>query len=146
MCELAAAAWPPAASELLTRRPAPLWIQHPQLGAFSIVLADDLATGAPDPETLMIRARCREHLDLLQLAHPALSEYPVLESDPFLDYRFRLIAPKAVAATALAEVVQAMDYRNVKDCAHRHEAQVGAPFAKALHRIWETLRRIQPSA
>lgn len=120
-----------------------MWIQHPQLGAFSLVLADKLDEAGADPDTLMIRGRSQQHLALLQAAHPVLAAFPIQESRPELDYRYRLVVPKAAAAQAVSEMVAAVDYRNVKSTAHANESKVGAPFVHALHQIWGALLAVQ---
>lgn len=116
-----------------------MWIQHPELGAFSIVLADD-NRGQPDPDLLMIRARRREHLVLLQCK--GLAGRKIIENAG-TDYRWRIIVEKEAFAVAMADLVRQLDYRNVKSRAHREEAKVGKGFVSALHRIWATLHEIQ---
>ncbi len=120
-----------------------MWIQHPKLGAFSLVLADDQVEGGADPDTVMIRGRSQQHLALLQAAHPALAAFPIQESRPELDYRYRLVVPKVAAAQAVAQMVTAVDYRNVKSTAHANESKVGATFVHALHQIWSALLAVQ---
>ncbi len=120
-----------------------MWIQHPKLGAFSIVLADDLASGKPDPEVVMIRARREEHLRLLQGACPSLAAQEVIKSPPGHDYAWRIVAPKGALVEALAALGGGLDYRNVKGAAHKAEDAVGRRFVDALHQIWTTLHGIQ---
>ena len=119
-----------------------MWIQHPDLGAFSIVLADDFNTGQPDPTRLMIRARRREHLQLLQERCGGLAEVEIIETAG-TDYRWRLIAEKAAFGNAVAEIVGEIDYRNMKARAQTRETDVGGGFVAALHRIWSVLKAIQ---
>jgi len=118
-----------------------MWIQHPKLGAFSIVLADDLATGKPDPDVVMIRARREEHLQLLRAACPSLAVQEIIESPPRHDYAWRIIAPKDGLVEALAALGGGLDYRNVKGAAHDAERLVGRPYVDSLHQIWAALRR-----
>lgn len=120
-----------------------MWIQHPRLGAFSVVLADDQLTHRPDPDLVMIRARRVEHLRLLQAACPSLADCEIIESGPHHDYAFRIIAPKTSFVEALSVLGTGLDYRNVKNTAHKAEAQVGSKFVSALHRIWSALHAIQ---
>ena len=120
-----------------------MWIQSPNIGAFSVVLADDLETGRPDPTTAMIRARCRAHLELLQSAHPVLASRDILQGPPHLDYRWRLICPKAEWAEVLRNMALQIEYRNVKAAAHAAEESVGSRFVQALHRVHADLKRIQ---
>lgn len=121
-----------------------MWIQSPTLGGFSIVLADDLATGRPDPATVMIRARDRRHLVRLQAAAPALSDYAIVGPESGLDYPCRLVCPKAAFAEALRTITLELAYRNVKNEAHRHEDALGRGFVSALHRVHADLASAQP--
>ena len=120
-----------------------MWIQHPRLGAFSIVLADDQRTHRPDPSTVMIRARRVEHLLLLQAACPSLADTEIIESGPHHDYAWRVIAPKASFVEALGVLGEGLDSRNVKNTAHEAESRVGHSFVSAMHRIWSALHAIQ---
>ena len=119
-----------------------MWIQHPELGAISIVLADDLETGEPDPAHLMIRARRREHLRLLQERCGGLARAEIIETVS-TDYRWRIVVEKSALATALAEIAQDISYRNVKVEAHANVKTLGEGFLDALHRIWTVLRELQ---
>jgi len=120
-----------------------MWIQHPRLGAFSIVLADNLDTHQPNPDVVMLRARRVEHLRLLREACPSLADAEIIESGPHHDYFWRIIAPKTSFVEALGVLGKGLDYRNVKDTAHAAEVRVGTQFVQALHRIWSTLNAIQ---
>lgn len=122
-----------------------MWIQHPRLGAFSIVLADDRHTHQPDPDMVMIRARRVEHLRLLQQACPSLADAEITDSRPYHDYAWRIIAPKSSFVQALRVLGEGLSYRNVKNTAHDAEEHVGTPYVSALHRIWSTLHAIQES-
>ena len=44
---------------------------------------------------------------------------------------------------ALGVLGEGLDYRNVKNTAHKAEAQVGSKFVSAIHRIWSVLNSIQ---
>lgn len=122
-----------------------MWIQSPTLGGFSVVLADDLESGHPDPHTVMIRARDRRHLVRLQAAAPALASYAIVGPTPGLDYPCRMVCPKAAFAGALCGIAMDLDYRNVKNEAHRHEKDLGPGFVQALHRVHGALARAQSS-
>lgn len=120
-----------------------MWIQHPRLGAFSIVLADNQDTHQPDPDTVMIRARQVEHLRLLQESCPSLADTEIIESGPHHDYAWRIIASKLDFTEALQALGGGLAYRNVKSAAHEAERYVGRGFVDALHRVWGSLRKIQ---
>lgn len=122
-----------------------MWIQS-TAGAFSLVLADTSPeSGIPDPDTVMIRARLRTHLELLQAEHTALAGLSILRSDPSHDYRWRLIVPKKVAAKVVADLVLGIDYRNFKDaCSGRQE--LCSDYLTAVSQVWGSLRRMQDNA
>lgn len=112
-------------------------------GAFSINCADTSpGSGVLDPDTLMVRARRREHLELLRGAFPALAEFPVIET-PRGDYAFRVVAPKAVVAQVMAELVLAVDHKNFKRACAARSAELGPGYGTALHATWSALARLQ---
>jgi len=60
---------------------------------FSVARAD-LPDGGPDPNTPMIRARKRAHLEKLQARFPQLGNSAIMALSGH-DYRFRIIVAKA---------------------------------------------------
>ncbi len=121
-----------------------MWIFSPSTGFLSVVLArrgpDD---PAPDPDNLNVRARRREHLELLQRACPALASIPIKESSAGHDYRFRMVpVPKAAFADAMRELVLAIDYTNHKT-ACSHAPELDGEFQDMLHDVWSATRRLQ---
>jgi hypothetical protein len=62
---------------------------------------------------MMIRARDLEHIEQLQARFPALKEYDIKESTRN-DYRFRIIAPKAVWQEVMTALIEEQDYDNFK--------------------------------
>jgi hypothetical protein len=119
-----------------------MWIIHPSLGAFSVVLASDLSTHLPDPDKVMVRARRTEHLQLLQERCTQLADAEILETAA-TDYRWRIVVEKADFASALGEIAGEIDYTNVKSCASQNKASVGSGFVAAMSRIWSALYSIQ---
>ena len=97
-----------------------MWIQSPTLGGFSVVLADDLQTRRPDPDTVMIRARDRRHLERLQAAAPSLAGCEIVGPERGLDYPCRIVCPKEAFADALRAIALDLAYRNVKNEAHKN--------------------------
>jgi hypothetical protein len=93
-----------------------------------------------DEDRIMIRARRRKHLTALQERFALAGE--ILHS-PTNDYPYRLIVPKADAATLARELVEEMTWSNFKDEAHRFQVEHQEPrgYADGLHRVWETMRR-----
>lgn len=119
-----------------------MWLQT-VFGALSINCADtEPGSGVLDPDTLMVRARRREHLELLRGAVPALAEFAIVET-PRGDYRWRIIAPKAVVAQVVAELVLRVDYPNFKSACAQRSADLGAGYSAALHTTWAAFMRLQ---
>ena len=113
-------------------------------GFFSVVLADTApGSGKADPEQMMIRARVRDHLVALQAERPDLTALPIVESGAGLDYRWRIVAPKAAVVAAITALVEEVDYRNFKGAAARNRAVVGDDYVAALHAVWAEFRRLQ---
>jgi hypothetical protein len=73
-------------------------------GFYSVACASK-PDGALDPDTLMVRARCKDHLQNLQKRCPQLASSKIL-SPPNRDYGYRLIVPKSVWVAALQEMVE----------------------------------------
>lgn len=125
-----------------TRRRTRIWLLS-TVGAYSINCADTApGSGVLDPDTLMVRARRREHLELLQGQCEAIAESPILET-PRGDYAFRVVAPKAVVARVVGELVLSVDYPNFKSACAQREAELGPGYGAALHSIWSVLARLQ---
>lgn len=94
------------------------------------------------PRKLMVRARVRRHLELLQRDHPSLRRYTIIESEPHRDYRWRMIVPHATFARVMAAIVTRIDYGNFKGaCAAAPD--LDAAFNSALHEVWGVFRRLQ---
>ena len=116
-------------------------------GAFSIVLADTApGSGTPDPDQLMIRARKREHLQLLQCDHPNITPFPIIESPPGLDYRFRIVAPKTVVAQVLADMASRVDYSNFKNAAHARAEHTGQDLRHRQFKLTNCAAPVAPNA
>lgn len=114
------------------------------LGYFSIVCArkgpDDPAI---DPDSVNIRARSRRHLELLQQACPSLAAYPIKESSPDCDYRYRCVpVPRAAFADAVRDLVLAAVYPNFKAACSAAD-DLTPEYQHVLHDVWSATRRLQ---
>jgi hypothetical protein len=98
--------------------------------------------GSPDPETVMIRARCREHLCALQQRFTALADFNVQDT-PGRDYAHRLILPKRVWAGVLSELATEQEWSNFKDEVAEFQGQAGRKYVRALHDVWTRMARFQ---
>jgi hypothetical protein len=119
-----------------------MWIIDPRIGLVSVVVADDQFTGKPSTDRIMLRSRRRAHLQNLKSLCPALADTPITAARKDLDYPVRLVVDRAVFVEVLAELGRKLAYRNVKAEAHRHEAELGAGFVAAMHRVHATLAQI----
>ena len=110
-----------------------MWLITPT-GFFSIVQKP----GDAPANTLTVRARVRQDLDALREQFlPGLGE---IEESRSNDYRFRAVAPRAEVAAAMADMVNRLDYSNVKS----QVAKVQGPKrAHLYHEVWDVLYRLQ---
>ena len=114
-----------------------------RVGLLSVVQAGPEPGSKPDAlRRLMVRARSRQHLELLKRDHPVLRSYPIIESEPHRDYRWRLIVPRATLSAVVAKMVDGINYANFKStCASAPELEPG--YIGALHAVWGSFRRLQ---
>ena len=117
-----------------------MWLFLPE--AFISVACARKPDGSLDPDTVMLRARRKDHLQNLQkrFADIAAAEIRVT---PRNDYRYRVVIPKAKWAEILSELVLAQDYSNFKNEAARYQGQKGAAYIHALHEVWNVMHRLQ---
>ena len=92
----------------------------------------------------MVRARRAEHLRNLQARFPALAGAEILTLFD-RDYRYRLIVPKRVWASALAEMAKEQEWSNFKRQVSKHQGKAGADYTHTLHQVWEIMYRLQES-
>ncbi|MCK6444955.1 MAG: hypothetical protein L6Q99_01045 [Planctomycetes bacterium] len=119
-----------------------MWLMLSRTGFLSVVVPRDQKTGEIEGDRLMVRARKREHLELLRSQHSALAEVRILRSDG-ADYRWRILVPRSVFAEVMREIVERLAVTNVKADAHAHEAETGREFVRAMHDIHARLARLQ---
>src|SRR5689334_11725480 len=94
--------------------------------------------GTIDPETVMVRARHKDHLQNLQKTFPVLAELKIL-SLPDRDYRYRIIVPKAIWIGVLSEMADEQTWSNFKNEATRYQGKRGADYVAALHDVWDIM-------
>ena len=112
-------------------------------GTFSVVQAGPEPGKRPGaPRKLMVRARVRQHLELLQRDHPSLWRYPIIRSEPGRDYLWRIIVPRTTLARVIAAMVTGIRYGNFKSaCAASPD--LDPAYNTALHDVWAVFRRLQ---
>lgn len=114
-----------------------------RVGLMSIVQAGpEPGKRSGTPRKLMVRARVRRHLELLQRDHPSLRRYPIIQSEPGRDYAFRMIVPRTTFARVMAALVSSIDYGNFKSaCATSPD--LDPAYNTALHDVWALFRKLQ---
>jgi len=119
-----------------------MWISS-VVGTFSVVQAGPEPGQRPNaPRKLMIRARVRKHLELLQRDHPSLRRYPIIRSAPERDYAFRMIVPRTTFARVMAAMVAGIEYGNFKArCSASPD--LDRDYNSALHDVWAVFRKLQ---
>ncbi len=112
-------------------------------GAFSVVQAGPEPGQRPNaPRKLMVRARVRRHLELLQRDHPSLRRLAIIESEPGRDYKWRIIVPRTTFARVMAALVSSIAYGNFKSaCAVSPD--LDPAYVDALHSVWAVFRKLQ---
>ena len=106
-----------------------------KVGLFSVV------AHRADSEVMLIRARNREHLDLLSDTNPT-GELEILAS-PDADYPYRVIMDKARWGIIAEWLVYEIDYPNFKD-ACSNCLDLSDRYIKFLHAVWALGRTLTP--
>jgi hypothetical protein len=109
---------------------------------YSIACADKPGTKEIDPDTVMVRARRKDHLQNLQKRCPGLASSEIL-SPPNRDYGYRLIVPKSVWVAALQEMAEEQEWSNFKSEVAKRMGRDGAEYTDALHDVWRIMYRLQ---
>ena len=112
-------------------------------GFYSIACATK-TDGTLDPAMVMVRARCKDHLQNLQKRCPELAGSKIL-SPPNRDYGYRLIVPKSIWVAALKEMAEEQTWGNFKNEVAQRMGPDGADYSDALHDVWRTMYRLQES-
>lgn len=112
-------------------------------GFYSVASAQK-ADGSIDPETVMIRARCKRHLQNLQARFPALSGSKIITL-PNRDYRYRLVVLKRIWISVLSELAGEQRWSNFKAEVERRQGKADAAYIAALHEVWRIMARLQGS-
>ena len=123
-----------------------MWL-FTRYGFFSVVQARRVENGKvvvePDPETLMVRARRREHLDALLERFDSLADLEITES-PGTDYRYRMIVPRSVWRMIVDGLVSDIDYTNFKSACGKTKPD-DRDYVSALHDVWQVCYGMQSS-
>ncbi len=119
-----------------------MWLILSRTGFLSVVVPRNQKTGEIEHDRLMVRARKREHLELLRSQHDVLTGVRILRSDN-ADYKWRIIVPRRAFAEVMREIVERLAVTNVKSDAHVHEVETGRDFVNAMHACHALFARLQ---
>lgn len=117
-----------------------MWI-FVRYGFYSIACARK-QNGSLDRDTVMVRARSRDHLRNLQARFQSLARAEIVTL-PNRDYRYRLIVPKSIWVSVLVELAEEQEWSNFKDEAAKHQGNAGAAYSRALHEVWDLMYGLQ---
>lgn len=112
-------------------------------GFYSIACADK-PDGSLDRDTVMVRARCKDHLKNLQARFPELASAEIV-SWPNRDYRYRLLVPKTAWVRALQGMAEEQEWSNFKNQVAKRQGRGRNAYTHALHDVWEIMYRLQES-
>jgi hypothetical protein len=110
-------------------------------GFYSIACASK-PDGSLDTQTVMIRARRKDHLQNLQKRFPVLAAAKIITLSN-VDYRHRIVVPKSVWAGVLSELAEEIEWSNFKNKVAAHQGKRGAGYSNALHEVWQVMYRLQ---
>lgn len=119
-----------------------MWVNS-TVGLLSVVQAGPEPGSRPRaPRRLMVRARVRRHLELLQRDHPALRRFSIIRSEPGRDYLWRIIVPRTTFARVMAALVSSVAYGNFKGACEA-SPDLDRGYVDALHSVWAVFRKLQ---
>src|SRR6516165_1949779 len=102
-----------------------MWI-FTRYGFFSIACARK-PDGSLDPQTVMVRARCKRHLQALQSRFPGLDGFEIITLLNH-DYRYRVVIPKDAWMAALTAIAAEQEWSNFKDETARFQGEDGGDY------------------
>jgi hypothetical protein len=121
-----------------------VWV-FTRYGFFSIACAQH-QDGTIDSNTVMVRARLKEHLQNLKDRFPLsdLGKAQILNSVG-TDYKYRIILPKDEWAKILADLATEQSWSNFKNETSRFARleKVTNAYVSALHKIWGIMFDLQ---
>lgn len=122
-----------------------MWI-FTRYGFFSIACANKPDGREIDSDSVMVRARDKQHLLNLQERFKGTSIASLaIQTTPENDYRYRLVMPKTDWVGALSEMATEQTWRNFKNEASlfARTHKFSSLYVDALHNIWDVMYRLQ---
>ena len=116
-----------------------MWL-FTRYGFLSVVCAKD-DKGASLIDLLMVRARTQHHLRNLQIAFPELTGK--IHETMNTDYQFRIMVPKRVWQSVMAQLVDEQEWSNFKEEAGRFSKYRDKEYLDVLHEVWGIVAQLQ---
>lgn len=88
---------------------------------------------------IVVRARCRDHLEALLEHHNRLFFDAEIIDTPDRDYPHRIVTDDVTWGMFLTAVAAEMDYDNFKEAAGRMVHDPEYEYDERLHDVWETM-------
>ena len=117
-----------------------MWL-FTRYGFYSVACADG-PDSKLDPDTVMVKARRRRHLHILQDRFPSLSSADIVTLKA-RDYRYRIIIPKELWVSVVVDLVREQDWSNFKKEAARYQGAKGVDYVDSLHDVWSVVYGLQ---
>jgi hypothetical protein len=119
-----------------------MWI-FSQYGFYSVACARG-EKGSIDPDTVMVRARMKQHLQQLQVRFPEIALLPI-KCSLTNDYMYRVVMPKKQWVELLSEMAMEQTWSNFKDQSSKFEKlfSLSYSYVDALHEVWEAMNNVQ---
>ena len=114
-----------------------MWL-FTKYGFFSVVCARSVENGVVtdkiDHSKMMIRSRCKEHLEALKLEMPFYLNDVEIHSDFGTDYAYRMFVNRIQYMGVIEYLAEDIDYGNFKSAAKEHGAS--DEYLHLLSEIW----------
>jgi len=118
-----------------------MWL-FTRYGFYSVASAQT-PEGVPDPGTVMVRARCKLHLQLLLVRFPGMAMGTSIQTWKDCDYRHRIFVPTEQWAMAVAALAREQQWSNCKQQVADFQGAAGEDYVQTMHEVWRTMFRLQ---
>jgi len=118
-----------------------MWL-FTRYGFYSVASAQT-PEGAPEPATVMVRARCKLHLELLLVRFPGMAMGTSIQTWKDCDYRHRIFVPAEQWAMAVAALAKEQQWSNCKQEVAHFQGAADEDYVQTMHEVWRTMFRLQ---